>query len=300
MNAAPEWTDIERITGGRLGGTVSVCPICSHTRSRGNQSKKPFAIWLVEPDFATFNCKHCGESGYVHSAQSRVVDLNQIKRRRAEGERRELDDKQRRTDRALSIWREREPFSGSPAETYLRDTRGIGEWLNAFVRLDEVLGFHPSCPFEDRRLPCMVALVRDIRTDKAIAIHRTALTLGPRPERIDRLSLGPTSGGAIKLSPDDEVSSGLLIAEGIETALSAAVRFKFHPVWSVISRSGIAKFPVLSGVECLSVAVDNDDSGDGQRDAATLVERMTSAGVETVTLQTNLAKDFNDLVRAPR
>jgi hypothetical protein len=102
----------------------------------------------------------------------------------------------------------------------------------------------------------------------------------------------------VKLSLDGDVSHGLMIAEGIETALSASLKFKFRPVWSVISRSGIAKFPVLSGVECVTIAVDNDESGDGQRDAAELVDRLTAAGVEVITLQTSLAKDFNDLVRA--
>jgi hypothetical protein len=300
MNSALAWADAERITCGQIARTIrSTCPFCSHTRRHHNQSKKVFAIRLKEPDFAVYNCVHCGESGYVHpDASSRVIDLAELRRRQQENERRERDDKQRRTSSATRIWNEAEPFFGSPAETYLRDTRQIGDWLYAFVRIDESLRFHPKCPFDGNLSPCMVALVRNIETNEPQAIHRTALRLGARPERIGRLSLGPIAGGAIKLSPDDEVTHGLLVAEGIETALSAAVRFKFQPVWSVLSRAGIAKFPALPGIECVTIAVDNDDSGDGQRDAQTLVERLTSVGVEVITAQTNLAKDFNDAARA--
>src|SRR5262249_22190278 len=158
--------------------------------------------------------------------------------RKAEGERKEREDKALRTERALQLWNERETFVHTPAETYLRVTRGIGDWLDGFVRIDEALGFHPSCPFGQERLPCMIALVRDVVTDAPIAIHRTALDLSSTlPVRLGRLSLGPVSGGAVKLSPNDEVNTGLLIGEGIETTLSAAVKFKFHPCWSVLSRS---------------------------------------------------------------
>jgi Toprim domain len=301
MSAGFSWADAERITQGQIGREIrSACPFCSHTRRHANQKKKVFAIRLKDPDFAIFNCCHCGENGYLHSNKARVVDLGEIRRVRAQAQNKENEDKKRRTDRALQIWDERTPFFGSPAEIYLKDTRRIGDWLGAFVRLDEVLGFHPACPFEDKRLPCMVALVRNIKTDEPQAIHRTALTLEPQPDRIGRLSLGPTACGAIKLSPNDEVTTGLLIGEGIETALSAAVRLKFHPVWSVLSRSGLAKFPILSGIECLTVAVDNDESGDGQRDAATLVQRMVAGGVEVITTQPHLAKDFNDVVKAAR
>jgi Toprim domain-containing protein len=101
----------------------------------------------------------------------------------------------------------------------------------------------------------------------------------------------------IKLSPDDDVTGGLLIGEGIETVLSASLLLKFKPCWSVLSRSGIAKSPILPGVECVTIAVDNDESGDGQRDAAKLVERLVGAGVEAITTQTNLAKDFNDMLQ---
>jgi hypothetical protein len=203
-------------------------------------------------------------------------------------------DKKERTRRALNLWNEAGPFRGSPAEAYLRDTRGIGDWLNQFP-IDQSLRFHPSCPFEDQRLPCMVALVRDIRADAPVAIHRTALTDAKPPNRISRLSLGPTGGGAIKLSSHDAVHTGLLIGEGIETVLSASRQFQFRPVWSVIDKGGIAKFPVLPGIECLTVADDNDASGDGQRAAAQCVKRHTQAGVECITVKPNLVKDFNDV-----
>jgi Toprim domain-containing protein len=301
MNALT-WRDVENITKGQIGRTVSgTCPFCSHTRKQANQRKRVFAIKLKDEGFAVFNCAHCGESGYVHSdSTARVVDLAEARRRIAEAARKETEDKAQRTAAALALWNERQSFVGSKAETYLRETRGLGAWVEAFD-LDQSLGFHPSCPFGNERLPCMLALVRGIRSDKPQAIHRTALTGEAKPQRIDRLSLGPVAGGAVKLSLDGDVTHGLLIGEGIETVLSASLMLKFRPAWSVLSRSGIARFPVLSGVECVTIAVDNDESGDGQRDAATLVERLTAAGVEVITVQTNLAQDFNDvLVRAAK
>jgi hypothetical protein len=143
----------------------------------------------------------------------------------------------------------------------------------------------------------MLALVREIKTNAPVAVHRTALTTDARPERIDRKSLGPTTGGAIKISPDHEVHSGLLIGEGIETVLSASKLLQFKPVWSLIDKNGVAKFPVLSGIESVTIAVDNDPGGDGQRAAAECVQRLTQAGIEVITAQTNLVSDFNDFIR---
>jgi Toprim domain-containing protein len=296
MNALA-WDDVERLTQGRIGRTVCApCPLCSHVRRSANRRKKVFAIQLKEPDFAIFNCMHCGAGGYVHPDRPHTVDQAERKQQRAYADRREREDRQRRTASALELWEERKPFHGSPAEPYLRVTRGLGGWIDEFD-LDQSLGFHPACPFDGQRLPCMLALARNIQTDEPQAIHRTALKLGPKPERIDRLSYGPIAGSAIKLSPDDDVTGGLLIGEGIETVLSASLLLKFKPCWSVLSRSGIAKSPILPGVECVTIAVDNDESGDGQRDAAKLVERLVGAGVEAITTQTNLAKDFNDMLQ---
>jgi hypothetical protein len=195
------------------------------------------------------------------------------------------------------LWNEGQSFRGSPAEDYLHHGREIGRWLDTFPFLDKVFRYHPSCPFGGERLPCMLALVREIKTNAPVAVHRTALTTENPPRRIDRKSLGPTTGGAIKISPDHEVHSGLLIGEGIETVLSASKQFQFKPVWSLIDKNGVAKFPVLSGIESVTIAVDNDPGGDGQRAAAECVQRLTQAGVEVITAQTNLVSDFNDFIR---
>jgi putative DNA primase/helicase len=293
-----DWYDVERITGGRLGVTVQApCPLCSHLRStRVKQRSKCLGVQIRGDGYAVFNCLHCGAHGNVfRDAPTQVIDFAERQRQRDEARRRAEDDRQKRIRWALQLWHQGQPFRGSPAETYLQHGRNIGPWLDTFPYLDEVFGYHPSCTFgQNERHPAMLALVRDIRTDTPVALHRTTLKLGRHPERLGRKSLGPTGGGAIKISPDHEVHSGLLVGEGIETVLSASKRFQFKPVWSLIDKGNLSRFPVLPGIECVTVAVDNDASGDGQRAAAECIRRLVAAKVEVVSTQTNLHKDFND------
>lgn len=112
LPSALTWSDVERTTQGQLGRTVRTpCPFCSHTRRNGNQRKLVFAVKLKEPDFAIYNCAHCGESGYVHPDRpSRIVDPTERKRLGEEAERRESEDKQERIAYALKLWSERQPF----------------------------------------------------------------------------------------------------------------------------------------------------------------------------------------------
>ena len=61
------------------------------------------------------------------------------------------------------------------------------------------------------------------------------------------------------------------IAEGIETALSAAKLFDV-PTWSVMSDYGMATFEPPPGLERLIIFADHD--GAGQRAAFSLAERL--------------------------
>ncbi len=141
----------------------------------------------------------------------------------------------------------------------------------------------------------MLALLRDIRTNEPRAVHRTALT--PKAEKIGCRVLGPKVGAAVKLSPDEAVAIGLTIAEGIETTLSG-MQLGWQPAWSVVDAAGIAKFPLLSGIEALTILVDNDESGTGQRKALECSDRWTKAGREVLRVVPRRAgDDVNDIVR---
>jgi hypothetical protein len=300
QGSAISWATITNITRGRLGRTMAVCPLCSaDRRTLQKRNSKVLAINILEPEFAVYYCNHCGESGYAHPDKPfRVVDLAEQKRRRERATRQAETEKQERTRQALNLWNEGRPYRGSPIEDYLYYTRGIGEWLDGFAFLDQVFRYHPDCPFGGERHACMLALVRDIKTNAPIAIHRTALTKDNRPQRIARKSLGPVSGGAIKISPDCEVHSGLLIGEGIETVLSASKHYQFKPIWSLIDAGNLAKFPALSGIECVTIAVDNDPAG--MKAAEECAHRLDGAAIEVVTTQTRNVNDFNDMIRGVR
>ena len=68
----------------------------------------------------------------------------------------------------------------------------------------------------------MVCPIRDIHTDEVIGCHRTYLAEGGAKADVDhpKKVLGRIIGGAIKLTPDEDVTGGLGICEGIETGLS--------------------------------------------------------------------------------
>jgi len=192
--------------------------------------------------------------------------------------------------RALQIWSEATLIRDTPAETYLR-SRGFGdlEWI-CDVR------FHHHCPFgPGERHPCMVALYRDIITNEPKAIHRTALTTDG--QKIGRKVLGPKARCAIKISDNADVDVRLSIGEGIETALAGA-ELLYRPVWALSDANGIAKFPVLPGIESLTIFVDNDVSGAGQKAARECSARWTGAGREVFrVVPNNKGDDLCDVRR---
>jgi hypothetical protein len=202
-----------------------------------------------------------------------------------------------RSARGLEIYREGAAIWGSPVETYLTRERHLG----LFEGLGGALRYHPACPFGAHRTPAMVALVRDVRTNEPRAIHRTALTLDGRKAVVgghDRLTLGPVSGGAIKLTPDEDVILCLGVGEGIESALSLRLlpEFGASPVWSLISANGVERLPVLAGIEALWLAVDHDPAGLGASRAC--AERWQAAGAEALLVTPHAeCSDLNDVLR---
>lgn len=202
-----------------------------------------------------------------------------------------------RSARALAIWNEAAHPAGTSVERYLA-RRGVDLPIEA---AGNAIRFHPACPFAGTRVPAMVALVRDIRSDEPRGLHRTALSADGHKVQVDskdRLALGPIASGAVKLTPDVAVTLALGIGEGIETVLSLRLTPEFgrSPVWACLSAGGVKDFPVLAGVESLWIAVDNDPAG--IRAAEACAARWQDAGREVFLVRPKLAgNDMNDVMK---
>jgi putative DNA primase/helicase len=145
--------------------------------------------------------------------------------------------------------------------------------------------------------PGLVALITN-RSGDAISLHRTWIRSdGTKADvKPSRLLLGGhrKAGGVIRLWPDEAVTTGLGIAEGIETALSLAQAYR--PVWALIDAGNLAKFQPMPGVECLMIAVDHDDAGTSA--AEECARNWTLAGHEVrMATPPDGGDDLNDFLR---
>jgi putative DNA primase/helicase len=182
-----------------------------------------------------------------------------------------LDDRAR-SRVALSIWQATAPLQGTIGEAYL--TRRIGE----AIEWPSDLRFLNRCPRGEHRLPAIIALLRDIRTDEPRAIQRIFL----KDDGTDRLrdasgkmTLGPAAGAVCKLSPCANVTRGLGICEGVEKSL-ALLSIGWAPIWCTSGTSGMSSFPVLAGIETLTIFADADQPG--QKAAVACAQRWADGG----------------------
>jgi hypothetical protein len=159
-----------------------------------------------------------------------------------------------------------------------------------------VVRFHPRawCKSVRSELPAMISLFRDILTDEPKAVHRTFLRSDGT--KIERKMLGGVRGSAIKIDEDGEVGTGLTIGEGLETCLAARLGY-FRPVWALGSAGAIESFPVLSGIESLTVLGETDRTGANERAAQSCADRWLTAGAEVFLVKPKGGGDLNDVLR---
>jgi Toprim domain-containing protein len=202
--------------------------------------------------------------------------------------------------RAGHVRRARKLIALQLRSSTLRTTRSNARRLKETACMRSKSGLRPCrCPVGREKHPAMLALLRDVRTDAPRAIQRTILT--PEGNKVDRRTLGPKSGAAIKLWPDSEVEHGLVLAEGLETAMAAAKkRYKstlLRPIWAAVDAGNLENFPVLAGIDALTIVVDNDESRRGQLAARTCALRYDAANRQVLRLMAReVGLDFNDLI----
>jgi hypothetical protein len=189
---------------------------------------------------------------------------------------------------AVRLWGEAVDPRGTLAERYL-NSRGLelpDDIANRVVR------FHGSCPWRDERRAVMLTAFRSIVDDKLVAVHRTLLS--DKGEKLDRRMLGPVGGAAIKIDADQDVEQGLTISEGFETG-QAGRAMGFRPTWALGSAGAIGTFPVLSGIDALTVLAEPDKAN--ARAVELCGNRWSDAGREVLVVRSTLG-DMADAVKA--
>ncbi|MCG5249206.1 DUF7146 domain-containing protein [Methylorubrum extorquens] len=213
------------------------------------------------------------------------------RQKRIESARCEAEDEARRQRNAITIWDAAGDPRGTVVEAYLR-SRGL-------ELPDEVAGeairFAARCPWGRGFIPAVVAPFRNIETGEITGIHRTGLTADGR--KIGRKMLGVASGAAIMLDPCQAVSLGVAIGEGIETSLTAR-QLGIRPVWALGSVDAIRLFPVLPGVEGLTVLGETRDSGASATACREVGTRWHRSGRTVEIIVPRVAGDLNDAIRA--
>lgn len=174
-----------------------------------------------------------------------------------------IDDTHKR-ERALKLWQASSPLSGTLGDRYFAAHRGLH--IGLLDDLDHCLRWHEG-------IGAVVALMTNADTNAPCGIHRTFLNTDATKR--ERKMLG--KAGVVRLSRDEDVLEGLGICEGIEDALAMRLT-GWRPVWAATSAGAIERFPVLVGLESLTIFVDED--APGIKAAEACAERWALTGRE--------------------
>jgi hypothetical protein len=280
-----------------LGGEVTADRVRAPLPGRARQDRGLTVILNHDAPggFATFSTE-----------SSDFKALRAYVRQRLENAAKTAAEAERRTetyvrDQIAAIQHEIVPPKGTPGERYLRETRDIDTAAIADVleRVDAI-GWHPAVYFNQeghelhgKRLGCLVGVMTDpVTAAPTGGISRTYVHEGRKVTKAK--TLGP--GGIVRLSADEDVLGGLHIGEGLETCLYV-MGLGFRPMWSTGGTAMMTGFPVLGGIEALTIIADNDVNDAGEKAARAAEARWLEAGREVLIHIPNERGDVNDAAR---
>lgn len=264
------------------------CPVC---QPEGRREQRALSVRNVDGQLLAY----CHKSGCRFFEIARAIGLPRgavqpDPRAQLEAEAKRRAEIEKRAAQAHRVWQEAKPIVGTVAESYLR-ARGIT------CTLPPTLRFHPDCWHGPtaRRHPAMVAQVDGSGSP---AVHRTYLSADGASKALIRPSktmLGNTRGGAVRLS---DGPGPLVIAEGIETALSLASGLLRGSVtvWAALSAPGMQALRLPDQPGELTIASDGDEAG--RKAAHALAERASALRWRVFKRPAPEGCDWNDILLA--
>ena len=266
------------ILGLRPGQHRMPCPDCAKGRH-----DTALSVLVRDDGSAVWRCFRCEASGGTRRGRDYRAIVSAAPKRAPEVER----APDARTA-AARIWRETIPLAESLGAQYL-----LGRCCD-LPPPDGDLRFHPAlwCPEMRCELTALVARVSTVIGNRDVGVHRIWFRPG-EIRAVKKMRLGGSKEPVcIRLWPDTTVTMGLGIAEGVETACAAS--FAFSPIWSCVDAGQLARFPILAGVESLTIFADFDNAG--YKAAKTTYFRYSHAGINVTLLRSaNVGEDINDM-----
>lgn len=262
-----------------LSGKHTACPMCGGRDRFRLDDKDGAGTWI---------CSNCGAGDGFHLLEKLNSWTFAEAAKHVEavaGKFRQGETKVNRTPEAVrealkSVWESANPLeAGDPASKYLAKRCGAAV-SPAGVRCHPGLGYR----HDDGTKTIHPALVAQVRAadGRPVCLHRIYLTdAGDKADvPVQKKLMTPTQrleNVAVRLAAPADGWLG--VAEGIETALCASIRFRV-PVWACVSAGLMKTFRPPDGVKLLFVLGDNDETYTGQAAAYELARAVSMAGTE--------------------
>jgi len=190
------------------------------------------------------------------------------------------------------LWNESLNPKNSVVENYLKNRGLLLDDIPRSIRYCPSLYHKPTGKY----FPVMLSAISKYGIDEIIALHRTYLK-ADGSDKADilpnKMMLGQVKGGAVNIA---SAGSVLIVAEGIETALSIYVSTKI-PTWACLSASNLTTIdtPPVNITPKIIIAADNDRAG--IRAANKLAIRLLDNGYKVNIAIPAKNQDFNDLLK---
>lgn len=205
-----------------------------------------------------------------------------------------MRDARDRLEFARTLWDKAVPARDTIVDTYLA-SRGIKRGERPALRYLPLLKHGPSKTSH----PCMIAALTDEK-ERIRAVQRTWLKpdgSGKADIHPAKMTLGQMADSAVKFG---QVGNSLGLAEGIETALSAAQIYHV-PVWATLSANRLDQIKIPATVRDLFIFADHGQVG--MREATEAANHYEGQGLRVDVIPPKVhfgdgVADFNDAVRA--
>lgn len=268
--------------------------------------------FFVDDGRGTYHCYGCGAHGdivrFVRETQNvgfvealRIISDDNLPEVSEADRRRALEAEN--TERlativdAKEIWAKSVPASGTPAEVYIREARGIRR-----LRLPDTVRFVRTWAWKNYEtgevgddLPAMVCAIQS-SLGEVVGLQRIFLGMGGRSKanmRVPKLSLGAIRTGAFRIGPPaDEI----VLVEGPEDALTVAQEMPGRSVWCACGTGNLHQVEMPPIVRSVVLAGDNNTAG--RAAVARAAEAYAQRGLAVHAVYPDPSfKDWNDQLR---